>query len=415
MRILVVNNFYPPRVGGSAHLSDALARGYARAGHEVLVLTAAYRGAPDEEQLEPGLRVVRLPSASLPQTRLSVSFDLAFTLRPSSRRRIEQLLAQFRPDVMHQHGQFFDLTWATGAYARRHGIPALLSVHTRLENPKAHYHGVFRWLDALAVRPILRRYRPRIVVMDVQMDTYIRHRYRGAYAGLDHIPVGVDPERMRGGFGAIVRARHDLGDAPLVVSLGHVIPLRDRVALVEAWPKVLAELPTARLVVVGHVYYDVFLRRARELGVAHTLVSTGAVPRTDVPDYLAAAAVEAHDLQGYGMGTATLESMAAGVAVVAGVRPDNFAGIDLHSGDGGVGPSCVVVPPDDPEAIADALVALLRDDERRAGIGASGRDLVARHFTMDVVLAQHLRVLQSLVAEREGTATPTWRPGRTGR
>ena len=27
MRIAVVNNFYPPRVGGSSHLSDALARG----------------------------------------------------------------------------------------------------------------------------------------------------------------------------------------------------------------------------------------------------------------------------------------------------------------------------------------------------------------------------------------------------
>ena len=42
MRIVVVNNFYPPRVGGSSHLSDALARGYAARGHEVLVVTAAY-------------------------------------------------------------------------------------------------------------------------------------------------------------------------------------------------------------------------------------------------------------------------------------------------------------------------------------------------------------------------------------
>jgi glycosyltransferase involved in cell wall biosynthesis len=395
MRIVVVNNFYPPRVGGSAHLSDALARGYARAGHEVLVLTAAYHGAPDEEELEPRLRVVRLPSASLPQTRLSVSFDLAFTMRPSRRRRIDQLLDGFRPDVMHQHGQFFDLTWATGRYARQHGIPTLLSVHTRLENPKAHYHGAFRWLDALVVRPVLRRYRPRIVVMDVQMDAYIRHRYRGAYAGLDHIPVGVDPERMRGGFGAIVRARHDLGDAPVVVSLGHVIPLRDRVALVEALPKVLAEFPAVRLVVVGHVYYDVFLRRARELGVDQAVVSTGAVSRSDVPDYLALADVETHDLQGYGMGTATLESMAVGVAVIAGVRPDNFSGIDLdHQSDDG--PSCVIVPPDDADAIADALIDLLRDDDRRHQIGATGRRLVERHFTMDVVLAQHLRVLTSM-------------------
>src|SRR5206468_3741651 len=40
VRIAVVNSFFPPRVGGSAHLSEALARGYAARGHEVLVLTA---------------------------------------------------------------------------------------------------------------------------------------------------------------------------------------------------------------------------------------------------------------------------------------------------------------------------------------------------------------------------------------
>ena len=396
MRIVVVNNFYPPRVGGSAHLSDALARGYARAGHEVLVLTAAYQGAPEEEQLEPGLRIVRLPSASLPQTRLSVSFDLAFTLRPSLRRRIATLLDDFGPDVIHQHGQFFDLTWATGLYARRRGVPCLLSVHTRLENPKAHYHGVFRFLDRLLVKPILGRFRPRIVVMDVQMDEYIKGRYRGVYAGLDDIPVGVDPDRMVGGRGDEVRARHALGDAPLVVSLGHVIPLRDRVTLVEAMPAVLAAVPQARLVVVGHVYYDVFLRRARELGVDQAVLSVGAVDKVEVPDYLAAADVEAHDLQGYGMGTATLESMAAGVPVVVAVRADNFPGIDLTSGPDG--PSCVLVPLDDSESLARSLVSLLRDPEARRRIGHSGRELVREHFAMDVVLGQHLRVLESLVA-----------------
>ena len=46
MRIAVVNSFFPPRVGGSAHLSEALARGYAARGHDVLVLTASYEGAP---------------------------------------------------------------------------------------------------------------------------------------------------------------------------------------------------------------------------------------------------------------------------------------------------------------------------------------------------------------------------------
>ena len=200
--------------------------------------------------------------------------------------------------------------------------------------------------------------------MDVQMQDYITTRYAGAYAGLEHIPVGVDPAAVLGGDGARVRARHDLGDAPLVLSIGHVIPLRDRVALVEAMPKVLRRHPRARVLVVGRVYYDVFLERARELGVSHAVLAVGAVARADVPDYLAAADVEAHDLQGYGLGTASLESMAAGVPVVAAVRPDNFPGVRLVSGQ-----DLVLVPVGDVQALAAAVVELLGDPGRRAGIG----------------------------------------------
>jgi glycosyltransferase involved in cell wall biosynthesis len=393
MRILVVNNFYPPRVGGSAHLSDALARGYASEGHQVLVLTAAFGGAPAVEQCAPNLRIVRMPASAIPQTRLSVSFDINFTMRPSRRRRLRALLDGFRPDVIHQHGQFFDLTWATGKYARRHRIPVLLSVHTRLENPKARYHGVFRWLDALAVAPALRRYQPRIVVMDVQMDEYIKDRYRRSYSGLEYIPVGVDLSRTAAGDAAMVRERHGFGHAPLIVSLGHVIPLRDRVALVEAMPKVLSEFPDARLVVIGRIYYDLFLRRARELGVESAVTPVGAVAKSEVPGYLAAATVETHDLQGYGMGTATLESMAAGVPVIAAVRPDNFPGIDLKGGT-----HCILVPAGDAGAISEALICLLGDPDARARIGQNGRQLVREHFDLEIVLERHLRVLKAMTA-----------------
>jgi glycosyltransferase involved in cell wall biosynthesis len=392
MRILVVNNFYPPRVGGSSHLSDALARGYARRGHDVLVVTAAYGDAPAEEWPEPRMRVVRVPATGVPQTRLSVTFDLSFATRPSLRRRLGELLDEFRPDVMHQHGQFFDLTWATSWYSRTRRIPALLSIHTRLENPKARYHGVFRWIDKLVVAPILRRYRPHLVVMDVQMDAYIKTRYRGCYAGLHYIPVGVDPNQMSGGSGALARQRLGVGDAPLIVSIGHVIPLRDRVTLVESLPKVLAECPDTKLVVVGTVYYKPFQIRAAELGVADAVMAIGPVPRGDVPDFLAAAAVETHDLQGYGMGTAVLESMAAGVPIVAAVRADNFPGVELISGT-----NCVLVPVDDPDALAGQLVSLLKDADARARIGTAEAALVAEHFSLDVVLDQHLRVLGRLV------------------
>lgn len=387
MRIAVVNSFFPPRVGGSAHLSEALARGYAAHGHDVLVLTASYEDAPAREERD-GLRVVRLPAAMVPSSRLSVSFDIAFTARAGAYRSVSALLGAFRPDVIHQHGQFFDLTWLTGWWAHRHGVPVLLSVHTRLENPAAAYHGVFRSLDAALVRPALRAYRPRVVVMDALMQDYITSRYAGAYAGLEHIPVGVDPDAATGGDGARVRDRHDLGDAPLVLSIGHVIPLRDRVTLVEAMPTLLSRHRHARLLVVGRVYYDLFLQRARELGVSHAVLAVGAVTRADVPDYLAAADVETHDLQGYGLGTASLESMAAGVPVVAAVRPDNFPGVRLVSGR-----DLVLVPEADPAALGTSLADLLGCPDLRARVGAAGQQLVRERFSIAEVLRQHLEVL----------------------
>lgn len=393
MRIAVVNNFFPPRIGGSSHLSHALAAGYARAGHEVIVLTATYHDAPAYEERD-GIRIFRLQAVPMPATRLAISFDMAFTLRPSLPRRVAELLDAFKPQVLHQHGQFFDLTWATGAWAARNRVPVLLSVHTRLESPTPSYARLFRFLDAAVVAPQLRRFKPTFVVMDVQMQRYIAQRYRRAIGGTVAIPVGVTP-RPLSGDPDVVRRRHGLAaDTPIVLSIGHVIQLRDRVSLIEALPALRQRLPAARVLVVGRVYVDSFETRARELGVHDMVISTGAIPREQVGDYLAAAGVESHDLQGYGLGTASLESMAAGVPVVAAVRPDNFPGAQLRSGH-----NCWLVPTDSPVVLANTLVTALTEPELARRVGLAGQQLVQEYFTVDAVLEQHLTVLHQLVKD----------------
>lgn len=395
MRIAVVNNFFPPRVGGSSHLSHSLAVGYAEAGHDVIVITAAYPGAPAYEEHD-GIKIYRLPAVGMPKTRLSVSFDMAFATRPTLRRRIDRILGAFQPDVVHQHGQFFDLTWATGLWARRNGVPVLLSVHTRLESPRPSYSAAFVSLDRGMVRPILKRYQPTYVVMDTQMQRYIKRRYAGAIGGLVNIPVGVDVEKFRGGNAEAVRRKHDLAeDTPLIVSIGHVIPLRDRLALVEALPKIRQSVPEAKLVVVGGVYYDRFLTRAQELGVEDMVISTGAVPRDEVKDYLAAASVESHDLQGYGFGTASLEAMGAGVPVVAAVSPDNFLETPLVDGE-----NVWLVKLHDVDDLATKLIYVLQHPEETRRVGEAGERLVDEHFTMRSVIDKHLRTLEEMRARR---------------
>ncbi|SDZ41081.1 Glycosyltransferase involved in cell wall bisynthesis [Amycolatopsis xylanica] len=396
MKIAVVNNFYPPRVGGSAHLSESLAKGYAAAGHEVLVITAAHAEAPSDHEVD-GVRIVRFPAFRMPETRLAVNFDIAFTSRPSLPRRMKKVLDEFKPDVIHQHGQFFDLTWASGLWARKNNVPTLLSVHTRLQSPSRLYQAVFNLLDRFMVAPFMRRYKPTYVVMDVHMQEYIEKKYKRSITGMVPIPVGVDPEWVRGGDPVLMRDKHELGDAPIILSTGHVIPLRDRLGLVEALPEVLREVPDAKLVVVGGIYFDAFLHRARELGVEKAVVTTGAVPKADIPHYLAAANVECHELQGYGFGTASLESMAAGVPVVAAVREDNF--LDIKLVDRG---NVHLVDTHAPDQLAERLIETIKDPAESRDIAEAAVKLVNENFAMSAVIAKHIETLQGLVSGTAG-------------
>lgn len=399
MRIAVVNNFFPPRVGGSSHLSAALAEEYAARGHDVVVLTAAFRGAPAYEVVG-GVRIHRLPAVTMPKLGLSIDFDITFASGPRNLRRVYRILDDFQPEVIHQHGQFLDLTWLTGHYARKRRIPVLLSVHTRLESPRAAYAKAFSAVDRVFLRRVLRGYAPRFVIMDELMEAYCTDRYAVARDRFDHIPVAVDPTRFDALPTRDIRTELGLGDGPLIASVGHVIPLRDRCLLIDALPVVRAKYPDAKLVIVGTVYYDAFLERARALGVEEAVVCVGEVPAKDVPAFFAAADIEVHDLSGGGCGTASLEAIAAGCPTVVAVRETNFPGIRLRNWE-----NSVLVSHRDADELARALIRLLDDPEERAAIAARQRELVRAYFTLDRVADRHLEVFARMLGRPTGTGT----------
>ena len=392
MRIAVLNNFFPPRTGGSAHLSDALAREMAKRGHEVLVITAEFGNAPPEEQRD-GIRIVRLPARYLPKSKLSFNFDINFVASLRNVRRVFRLLDEFTPDVIHQHGQLFDLTFISSVYARRRGVPVILSVHTRLEHPSAIANVAFWIGDAVVVRPFISLSRPSVVAMDTLMASYIERRYGVPRERMVGIPVGIDPDRFARAPSREIRTELGIGRSPMILSIGHVIPVRSRETLVEAMPMVLSAYPDAAFVVVGRTYTQTFVERAAALGVEGNLHVTGEVPSSELPDFVAAADIEAHDLDGHGCGTANLEVMAAGIPTIVAVRSDNFLDIDLQTGR-----NIVLVPPTDPEALARAIVALLADPVGAKRIGVGQQELIRKHFTLDTVATQHEKLFLSVIS-----------------
>jgi len=102
-----------------------------------------------------------------------------------------------------------------------------------------------------------------------------------------------------------------------------------------------------------------------------------------------------------------LEAMAAGLPIVAS-NIDGFAGVVTHGVEG------LLVRPEDPQTLADALVDLLRDPERSRAMAERGRER-ARHFSWDRVSQQVLSYYERLIYERQlaepsGAAAPDREP-----
>src|SRR3954451_545572 len=195
MRIAMTNNFFLPRPSGSAHHTEGLAAQLAAAGHEVLVITAEYENAPNDESRD-GYRVTRLPAWTPPPSRVGMNYEIPWTFSPRNLRRLFRILDDFKPDLVHQGGQFFDLTWMTAIWARRRKVPTVLTVYTALVHSDRIARKIL-WLgDLLLVRPFISIGRPTIVVIDTPIDSYVRRRYRMRDDRVATVMIGVEPDRF---------------------------------------------------------------------------------------------------------------------------------------------------------------------------------------------------------------------------
>ncbi|MEO3976061.1 glycosyltransferase [Streptomyces sp. CAU 1734] len=170
-----------------------------------------------------------------------------------------------------------------------------------------------------------------------------------------------DPARARA-RAEIAGPAHGVADhTPLVVCVGRLCRQKGQDILLGAWPRVLAALPAARLVLVGDGPDRERLTRTAPPRVHFT----GALP--DPRAWLRAADLVVLPSRWEGMALAPLEAMACGRPVVltdvSGARESLPPGHHTHS----------LVPPDDPPALAAALTALLADAPLRARLGGEAR------------------------------------------
>ncbi|MGC8731607.1 MAG: glycosyltransferase [Halothiobacillaceae bacterium] len=180
-----------------------------------------------------------------------------------------------------------------------------------------------------------------------------------------------------------------------IVCVANLRPEKDHLTLVQAMQRVVVDVPTAHLLVVGaekDPTYGAMLRQeiaARGLTAQISLLGQ----RSDVVAILRSCDVGVLSSASEGLPLALLEYGMAGLPAVAttvGQCPEVL----------GHGEAGLLVPPRSPEQLAAALLSLLTSPERRAALGERFRQRVQRTYGQASVVAQICRVYERVLASR---------------
>lgn len=189
--------------------------------------------------------------------------------------------------------------------------------------------------------------------------------------------------------------RRDLGikpDARVIGFIGRIVREKGIVDLVEAFKKVLREVPGAVLLVIGdhlssdrdHTTKKEVLSLIDKYGLAENIVFTG--QRRDINELLAV--VDVFVLPSYreGMPRSIIEAMAMGRPVVA----TDIRGCREEVVDGVTG---LLVPVGDPESLAGAISTILRHEALALKMGRAGRARARDEFDEEKVLARQSDII----------------------
>ncbi|WP_405938712.1 glycosyltransferase [Streptomyces sp. NBC_00726] len=218
---------------------------------------------------------------------------------------------------------------------------------------------------------------------------------------------GADPAKLRTVYPGMEAARfaalgesEDDGGPDTLVWVGRIEPAKDLTGLLHAFAEVRLAEPDARLRIIGAPAPGpagaACLARCRALAgrlfPEEDAVGFEEIGGPEVPELAqayAAAGVVVLSSVVEGFPISLVEAMFCGRATVS---TDVGAVVEVIGGTG------LVVPPRNPRALADACLALLRDPERRARLGAAARARALELFTVDQNLAAFHGIYLELIA-----------------
>jgi 1,2-diacylglycerol 3-alpha-glucosyltransferase len=392
MRILMVSHGYPPILSGVTLVVQKIARTMVQKGHDVTVVTASDRRLAYRDEDE-GVHLVRVRSLHNP-------FWKEGRVPIIGQKGLTAVADQVQPDILHAHDAGL-VGLQLLRLGKRTGIP-LISTCYYVPRFVARY---LSWRDRpwRLVESLMWAYSIWLFnKIDHVVFATAAHRDAFLQNGLD-VPTtiisnGVDTERYHppAGRHERVEARYGLPPRPRILFVGRLALDKEIDVLIRAM-RIVCAWQKAHLIVVGRGDARPRLEElAAELGLQPFVHFIGYVPEADLPALYRAVDLFAITSKCEVQSLPTLQAVATGLPVVAA---DAMALPELvhHERNG------FLVQPDDPQATAEAILAIMRDPDLASRMGQASLPIARPHtesHTFDLYEALYRRMIRGPRAGR---------------
>lgn len=343
---------------------------YLAARHHITVFSdAAEGGIPFYEELEArGLRprILRLPRMSTKGIVRPVAMSLPVIL--AARRA----LAAAHLDAIHYHAGLLGEMYAPIVAGCIAGIPTrILTLHNYI----VRHAPLRRFIESRVLRRL-----DRIVAVSDHTKRELVHKKDLAPEQVVVVPNGIEVA----GYSDMLerreaRAALGLSNEALVVGLvGRLHDLKGVDLMIEAVPLIKALAPRLQVVVIGNGPEEKALRQlAKERDASDVVRFAGY--RSDARRFMSALDVLALPSRDEANPLSVLEAMACRKPVVAA----RVGGVPEVVVEGVTG---LLIPPENIRALAEAVLRLLKDTDKRHAMGEAGRERVQIHFSRQAML-----------------------------
>jgi len=352
--------------------ADALAQ----QGHKVTIF--AFRG-----NMEPP-KIVTLELLGMPQSFLAQRiFYLTFPLNLVKAIKCVPRLKDF--DIVYSHN--YPMNWLAYLAKRFYGIKYIYYHHL---NPSEGYSSFIERAYS-KIRLVLERWTIKKADGAISVSRYAQVHLKNL-TSLDSKVVynSIDLERFQKGIdGSKIRAKYNLGNDPVVLCVGRICSPKGFHLLVEALSLVKHSIPNAKLLIVGKLEHPAYANRIRQAS-GDSVIVVGEILNEEIPYYYATCDIYASAALWESFNLPVAEAEACGKPVVAfniGAHPEIVK-------DGETG---FLVPARDVNALAEAIVKLLKDDKLRQEMGENAYRMVREKFSWDEFAQRTLEVYEEAI------------------